>query len=107
LREFLREFLRDPVLLGSGRKAVRKLDLCLAQTAAKLHVSARDQEAAPDAFDVVIFVPAHADIRRFSERQTAFDRRNLLIDMTAANELRIRNAWVRGSNPLCGTKFYL
>src|SRR5450631_1174473 len=24
--------------------------------------------------------------------------------MTPADDLRIRNAWVRGSNPLCGTK---
>lgn len=42
---------RDRLL---GRKAVRKPDLFLAQTAAKLHVSARDQKAAPDAFNVVI-----------------------------------------------------
>jgi|SRR5450631_207929 len=26
------------------------------------------------------------------------------IDMRRAEDLRIRNAWVRGSNPLCGTR---
>jgi hypothetical protein len=68
-------------------------------------VSVGDQEAATDDLAVVTFVPAHADIRRFSKRITALDRRNLLIHMNPANDLRIRNAWVRGSNPLCGTNF--
>ena len=50
---------------------------------------------------VVTFVPAHADDRGFSKQQTAFDLRNILIGIGRANELRIRNAWVRGSSPLC------
>jgi hypothetical protein len=83
--------------------AVCKPNLCLARTAAKLQVSARDREAAPDAFTVATFVPAQADICRLLNGQTAFDVRNILIDMSRANDLRIRNAWVRGSNPLCGT----
>jgi hypothetical protein len=29
--------------------------------------------------------------------------RKLLIDLGRGKDLRIRNAWVRGSNPLCGT----
>jgi hypothetical protein len=75
--------------------------MCLTATAAKIHVSAGDLEAAPGAFAVATFVPAHADIGRFLKEQTAFGLRNILIDMSPANELRIRNAWVRGSNPLC------
>jgi hypothetical protein len=78
--------------------------MCLTATAAKIHVSAGDLEAAPGAFAVATFVPAHADIGRFLKEQTAFGLRNILIDMSPANELRIRNAWVRGSNPLCGTR---
>jgi hypothetical protein len=61
-------------------------------TAAKIHVSAGDLEAVADAFTVVTFVPAHADIYRFLEEQTTFDVRNILIDMNRANGLRIRNA---------------
>ena len=59
--------------------------------------------AAWRAFAVVTFVPPQADIGRLLKGQTVFGIRNPLIDMTHANELRIRNAWVRGSNPLCGT----
>jgi len=33
----------------------------------------------------------------------AFGVRKLLIDMSRAEDLRIRNAWVSGSNALCGT----
>jgi hypothetical protein len=66
-----------------------------------------DQEATPDAFAVATFVPAQADICRLLKGQSAFDLRNILIDMTPGDDLRIRNAWVRGSNPLCGTNFYL
>ena len=62
-----------------------------------------DQDAACDAVAVATFVPAHADICRFLKLETAFDVRNILIDMIPNNDLRIRNAWVRGSNPLCGT----
>jgi hypothetical protein len=71
-------------------------NLCLARTAAKLQVSARDREAAPDAFTVATFVPAQADICRLLNGQTAFDVRNILIGMHRANDLRIRNAWVTG-----------
>ena len=77
--------------------------MCLTAEAAKIRVSAGDQEAGPDAFAVVTFVPTHAHICRLLKEQTAFGRRNILIDMSPANELQIRNAWVRGSNPLCGT----
>jgi len=54
-------------------------------------MSAGDVEAVPDAFTIVTLVSAHADNRRFSKQQTAFDLRNILIDMGRANELRIRN----------------
>ena len=55
------------------------------------------------ALTVVIFVPAQADLPDFLQTETAFGLRNILIDMDRANDLRIRNAWVRGSNSLCGT----
>jgi hypothetical protein len=81
--------------------------LYLALAAAKLRVSARDQEAATDASAVATFVPPQADIGRRPKGSIAFGIRKTLIDMTHPKDLRIRNAWVRGSNPLCGTKFYL
>ena len=58
-------------------------------------------------YTVATFVPAQADFPRFSPTFTAFRVRKLLIYMSRADDLRIRNAWVRGSNPLCGTGFYL
>jgi hypothetical protein len=70
----------------------------------RYRVSAVDPEGANDAFTVTTFVPAQADICRFLKVQTAPNMRKLLIRMTPNNDLRIRNAWVRGSNPLCGTK---
>jgi hypothetical protein len=69
----------------------------------RYRVSAVDPEGANDAFTVTTFVPAQADICRFLKVQTAPNMRKLLIRMTPNNDLRIRNAWVRGSNPLCGT----
>jgi hypothetical protein len=59
--------------------------------------------APTDAFAVATFVPAQADFPSFLQTTTAFGVRKLLIDMSRAEDLRIRNAWVRGSNPLCGT----
>jgi hypothetical protein len=39
--------------------------------------------------------------QRFFWTLTLFGVGKLLIDMDRAEDLRIRNAWVRGSNPLC------
>jgi len=57
--------------------------------------------AEPAAFTVATFVPALADIPSVSLTRTGFGIRKLLIGMIRAKDLRIRNAWVRGSNPLC------
>jgi hypothetical protein len=57
-----------------------------------------------DAFTVATFVPAQADLPSFSLTKTGFGIHNILIDMSRAEDPRIRNAWVRGSNPLCGTR---
>jgi len=54
-------------------------------------------------FTAATFVPSLADIPSVSLTKTAFGLRNVLIGMSRAKDLRIRNAWVRGSNPLCGT----
>ncbi len=48
---------------------------------------------------VATFVPAQADICRFLTVQTAPYIRKLLIRIAPNSDLRIRNAWVRGSNP--------
>jgi hypothetical protein len=50
---------------------------------------------------VPTFVPAQANFPSYSLTKTAFGPRKMLIDMSRAEDLRIRNAWVRGSNPLC------
>jgi hypothetical protein len=54
-------------------------------------------------FAVPTFVPAQAVFPCVLPTKIAVDVRKILIDNDHANELRIRNAWVRGSNPLCGT----
>jgi hypothetical protein len=56
------------------------------------------------AFAVPTFVPAQAVFPVVLPTKIAFGVRKILIDNDHANDLRIRNAWVRGSNPLCGTK---
>jgi hypothetical protein len=56
---------------------------------------------------VANFVPAQADILRPSQTQAVFGVRKTLIGMSRSEGLRIRNAWVRGSNPLCGTSTYV
>jgi hypothetical protein len=50
---------------------------------------------------VATFVPAQADFQLVLLAKMAFGIHKMLIAMSRANDLRIRNAWVRGSNPLC------
>ena len=51
---------------------------------------------------VATFVlPTQTDYRGVFSTSTAYDIRKVLIDMSRVIDLRIRNAWVRGSNPLC------
>src|SRR6266403_1510946 len=59
---------------------------------------------APDAFTVATFVPAQADICRLLDEQTTFDVRNILIDMSRANDLRSSFAASRSFLQLVGTR---
>jgi len=64
----------------------------------------RSSRAASDVSTVATFVPVQADFSSFSLTKTGFGVCKLLIDMSRVKDLRIRNAWVRGSNPLCGIR---
>jgi hypothetical protein len=54
---------------------------------------------------VPTFVPAQADFPLVLPAKIAVGVGKILIDKRRRKDLRIRNAWVRGSNPLCGTNF--
>jgi hypothetical protein len=54
---------------------------------------------------VATFVPGQADFPVVLPAKIAFGLRKILIDKRRWKDLQIRNAWVRGSNPLCGTIF--
>jgi len=54
-------------------------------------------------FAVPTFVPAQADFPFVLPTKTAFAFRKTLIGKHRWKDLRVRNAWVRGSNPPCGT----
>jgi hypothetical protein len=54
---------------------------------------------------VATFVPVQADFPVVLLSKIAFAVRKILIDRHRPNDLRIRNAWVRGSNALCAPIF--
>jgi hypothetical protein len=96
----VRQASNQVVSTGGGRQSA---SCVLHRRLRKSECRLGDQGAAYDALAVATFVPAEADICSFLKAQTAPYIRKLLIRMTPNNDLRIRNAWVRGSNPLCGT----
>jgi hypothetical protein len=56
---------------------------------------------------VATFVPAQADFQRLLLAKMTFGIHKVMIAMSRANDLRIRNAWVGSSILSCGTNFQI
>jgi hypothetical protein len=83
---------------------VRRLERDQAGTEVSAVSEHRDHEQMRSKSTVTTFVPTQTALADVSHVKSAFCVRKVLIDMTPDNDPRIRNAWVRGSNPLCAPK---